>query len=44
MEIGKKQEELEEPMISYKDSPTRYTLSEMLSMDSSYSYDSETKK
>ena len=44
MEIGKKREELEGPMIYYKNSPTRYTLSEMLSMDSSYSYDSETKK
>ncbi len=44
MEIGKKQEELDGPITYYKRSPTRYELSALLSMDSSYNYDSETKK
>jgi hypothetical protein len=44
MEIGKKQDELEGPIIYYKKSPTRYELGAMLSMDRSYDYDSETKK
>lgn len=44
MEIGKKPEELEGPIIYDKKSSTRYELSAMLSMDSSYCYDSETKE
>jgi hypothetical protein len=44
MEIGKKPEELEGPIIYIKMSPTRYELQALLSMDSSYHYDSDTKK
>lgn len=44
MEIGKKREELEGPIIYIKESDSRYTLMELLSMDSSYHYDSDTKK
>jgi hypothetical protein len=44
MEIGKKREELDGPFIYIKMSPTKYELQSMLSMDSSYHYDSETKK
>jgi phosphoribosylaminoimidazole-succinocarboxamide synthase len=44
MEIGKKREELEEPITYFKMSPTRYTLGALLSMNSSYNYDSDTKE
>ena len=44
MEIGKKQEELDGPIIYFKTSPTKYELQALLSMDRSYNYDSETKK
>ena len=44
MEIGKKQEELDGPFTYYKKSPTSYELGALLSLERSYTYDSETKK
>lgn len=44
MEIGKKREELEGPIMYFKKSPTSYGLQALLTMDSTYNYDSETKK
>lgn len=44
MEIGKKREELEGPFSYTKESSTRYTLYTLLSLESAYIYDSETKK
>jgi hypothetical protein len=44
MEIGKKREELEGPIAYWKASETGYGLQALITMDSSYYYDSETRE